>query len=1162
MCLRYHAVHSNQEHTSRQRGIHLNNHSIKGCIGHLAAVALLCWPVFSQAAKDYVVAPAGGDITGAKLSADLAVGNVTLQSSDGSAPGSGNIVIKDVVAWAAGTKLTLVASNNIIVNADIAASGNGAGLVISPATANGGEAPTAGGAYRLTGAAITLSGSGPSLTIAGNTYTVINSLGAATDATAPPGTPTLQGVAAAANLANHYALGSDIDATATSAWNAGAGFTPIGGGDQSKLDPDAPFTGSFDGLGHTVRNLTLNRPSKKWVGLFGAAAAGAKIRNLGLVDANVQGQHRVGALVGESNGSIDQCHARATVTGGNNVGVLLGYNASSGRVERSYSSGSVTGNGLNAGGLVGANSGTTRNSYSTAAVSGTGSNHGGLAGNNYVYNGSSPSIEDSYATGAVSGTAPVGGLAAVNGGTVTQAYWDTQTSGQATSAGGSGLTTAQMKSQASFSGFDFSGTWVMVDGLTMPMLALQNATTIYNVLQLQLMAANPAANYTLGADIDASATGAGNGIWGGSGFSPIGNATTPFTGSLDGQGHTISKLTINLPGTDHVGLFGYTGASSAIQNVGLIGSTVTGQNSVGVLAGHNGGSIGNSNAEQVNVTGMGSNSSGSGGLVGTNSGSISNSHTSGSVTGIDDVGGLVGVNSGSIAAAYSLATVSNATGQAGGLVGTNEQAASISASFATGVVGDVGMTGEMGGLAGLNQGSISYSNALGRADCGTGSSGGGLVGNNSGTIANSYATGGVSGKGSNVGGLVGNNSTATASIGTSYATGSVAGSGNVGGLVGNNDGTVSNGYWNSGLAQDGIAAGTKTGATGLSAAQMLASSNFSGFPITTTPGMQGWVVVNTDGSLQTAASNASAATSPMLATEYATTVTNAHQLQLMLMNLGANYRLSANIGAIGTGNGKEVWGAVGFVPVGSPDKAFTGSLDGQKHSIGMLNILRGGSNNGLFGYTKKSVVIRDVGLTGARVDGINNLGGLIGNNDGGMVTNCYADVFVSGNITIKKVAAGVSIGGLVGSNAGSISNSSSKGIAYGQGDVGGLVGSNFGEVANSSSASNVNSRYRDGGGLVGNNIGTINDSYARGFVIVRNGHRPGGLVAISTGPINNSYWDKSTSGQSISAGGTGLTDAQMRQQSNFAGWDFTNIWLPPTSSSYPALRNMPEGYTP
>jgi len=1196
MCLRYHAVQSDQEHTSRKRGIYLNSHSIIGRIVRAVMAALLFCALPAQAAKDYIVAPAGGDITGAQLSAKLAVGNVTLQSSDGGTPGSGNILIKDVVAWSANTTLTLKASNNVVVNGNIAASGNTAGLAISPATANGGEAPAPAGTYRLAGAVITLSGSGPSLIIAGSAYTVINGLGAATDATSPPVVPSLQGAAAAANLAKNYVLGSDIDASASSAWNDGAGFVPIGGGDQAKVNADAPFAGRFDGLGHTIRNLTVNAPGKKWGGLFGATAANAQVRNMGLIDANVSGLHRVGGLVGENNGSLDQCHVRATVAGTNNVGALVGYNAPTGVVEKSYASGSVTGNGQNAGGLIGANSGTARNGYSTAAVGGTATNAGGLVGNNFVFSGSAPLIENSYATGAVSGTAPVGGLVGANGGTVSNGYWDSQTSGQAASAGGGkGLTSAQMKTQSSFGGFDFSGTWVMVDGLTQPMLAQQNSTTIYNVLELQLMAANLAANYTLGADIDASATGTGSGIWGSSGFVPIGTATAPFTGSLDGKGHTIGKLTINLPGTDHVGLFGYTGASSAIRNVGLRDSTVTGQNSVGALAGHNGGSIGSSYAEQVNVTGMGSNSSGSGGLVGTNGGSIGNSHTSGSVTGIDDVGGLVGVNSGSIAAAYSLATVSNATGQAGGLVGTNDQAASISASFATGVVGDVGMTGEMGGLVGLNQGSISYSNALGRADCGTGSSGGGLVGNNSGTIANSYATGGVSGKGSNAGGLVGNNSTATASIGTSYATGSVAGSGNVGGLVGNNDGTVSNGYWNSGLSHDGIAAGTKTGATGLSPAQMLASSNFSGFTITTTPGAQGWVVVNTDGSLQTAASNASAATSPMLATEYATTVTNAHQLQLMLMNLGASYRLAANVAAIGTGNGEEVWGGLGFVPVGRTNAPFTGVLDGQGYRISHYFINRTDSNVGLFGYIQNAT-LQNLGLTSGRVIGGGNVGGLVGYSKASRINYCYVDSFTSASVT-DVPGRGDTIGGLVGNNdQGTIANCFAEGIAYGHDYVGGLVGINAGgTISNSAAATNTNARNWVAGGLVAyNSGGTIENSAATGNVIAKinylgglvaqnynNGkivnsyavntlfHSArgymgiGGLVGDNRGSeVGNSYWDKTTSGQSISAGGAGLTDAQMRQQSSFSSWDFADIWLPPTSSHYPALRNMPEGYAP
>ncbi len=80
-------------------------------------------------------------------------------------------------------------------------------------------------------------------------------------------------------------------------------------------------------------------------------------------------------------------------------------------------------------------------------------------------------ITNSYSTGSVSGSNYVGGLVGYNyGGAITNSYWDTETSGQTTSDGGTGLTTAQMKQQASFSGWDFSNVWGIDEGASYPYL--------------------------------------------------------------------------------------------------------------------------------------------------------------------------------------------------------------------------------------------------------------------------------------------------------------------------------------------------------------------------------------------------------------------------------------------------------------------------------------------------------------------------------------------------------------------------------------------------------------------------------------------------------------------------------------------------------------------
>ena len=241
-----------------------------------------------------------------------------------------------------------------------------------------------------------------------------------------------------------------------------------------------------------------------------------------------------------------------------------------------------------------------------------------------------------------------------------------------------------MQTAASFSGFSFSttpggtDTWVIVDidgtltnangaaGATFPMLTSEYSTTINNAHQLQLMAMNPAASYTLGQNINAAGTGNGLDVWSSSGFAPIGNSTTLFGGIFDGHGYAISNLTMDLPSAKYVGLFGYTNSTAVIQNVGLIGGSVTGGSYyAGGLVGFNAGAVNNSYA-----TGTVSDSGAAGGLVGYNGGKISNSYATGNVSGSADVGGLAGWNFGAINNSYATDDVIGVS-YVGGLAGQN-----------------------------------------------------------------------------------------------------------------------------------------------------------------------------------------------------------------------------------------------------------------------------------------------------------------------------------------------------------------------------------------------------------------------------------------------------------------------------------------------------------
>jgi len=186
-----------------------------------------------------------------------------------------------------------------------------------------------------------------------------------------------------------YLLTQDIDASATAAWNAGAGFNPIG-------NAVAPFTGHFDGAGHVVQGLFINRPTTDNVGLFGYVAAAGIIERLGLEGGAVSGEDFVGHLAGRTYGAITLCYATGDVSGVEEVGGLVGVNH--GQIQRCRAAGHATGD-LYVGGLAGRNTHIITRSYATGAAAGN-MLIGGLIGNIYA----PAAVSRCFATGAATAT--------------------------------------------------------------------------------------------------------------------------------------------------------------------------------------------------------------------------------------------------------------------------------------------------------------------------------------------------------------------------------------------------------------------------------------------------------------------------------------------------------------------------------------------------------------------------------------------------------------------------------------------------------------------------------------------------------------------------------------------------------------------------------------
>jgi hypothetical protein len=346
-------------------------------------------------------------------------------------------------------------------------------------------------------------------------------------------------------MESHFILMNNIDASATSGWNGGLGFNPLGNGEFFS-DSTIAFEGSFRGQGYVISNLYINRPAMEMVGLFSDLTG--SVDSLGFVNSTITGWRYAGPLLGicragtikrcyatgstvtvvgstgyagalggsvnsasdtisdcyssgsvttplyggglfggASNGSIFfNCYSSANVNGGNSVGGLIGATNTNVTFNQCYATGDVSGADL-VGGLIGAAGNINANQcYASGSVTGTnrtGGLMGQFAGNGYTVsnnffsgtvNGGSRTggligvyitgtITNNYTVGAVSGSSDVGGLVGFTQFPFAQPaatnYWNTDSC--ATGATGTGLTTAEMKQESKFSGFDFTNTWAI-----------------------------------------------------------------------------------------------------------------------------------------------------------------------------------------------------------------------------------------------------------------------------------------------------------------------------------------------------------------------------------------------------------------------------------------------------------------------------------------------------------------------------------------------------------------------------------------------------------------------------------------------------------------------------------------------------------------------------
>ena len=714
----------------------------------------------------------------------------------------------------------------------------------------------------------------------------------------------------------------------------------------------------------------------------------------------------------------------------------------------------------------------------------------------------------------------------------------------------------------------------------------------------------------------------------------------PFKGELDGDCHTISNLTIK--GGNWLGLFGQLERPSTISNLsleavdvngtayvgGLVGGntgTITRSHSTGVVSGNRsiGGLVGNHFAGSIaqcwSSATIRGNRDAIGGLAGDNVGTITMSYSTGDVTGDNVVGGLVGSNMRTITMSYSTGDVTG-NSQVGGLAGEHialydmmeDVIGVITACYSTGVVNG---NQDVGGLVGMLE---QYNNIFGLgvliravttdatvSDCYdsravTGNENvWGLIGySDEGKITRSHSTGEVAGNVS-VGGLL---DELGPYISMCYSSRRVNGDTRVGGLVGNDDGgNVTSSYWDietsSLLNMCGSQSDEGTDcddAFGLTTAEMQTASTFEqvgwgcspvwtidegndyprlswenrpGEPIGIWPLLGPSRGDGTPGNpyqIHTLEDAAIVAGSPCEgdihfqlmflegdgSPENPYLVCDVNDIEILHgfpLQLDKHFKLLADIDLSGI-----VWSEAVF-------PSFSGTFDGSGCEISNLTIIGDNDFLGLFGRLEVGSAVRNLGIVDVNISGVGDqVGGLAGSNRG-TISASYCTGIVTGSELVggltgynygsiescctTGVTTGDSgVGGITGINGGDMTMSYSTGTVSGSGWVGGLAGTSGGIITYCYSIASIVGHAHIAGGLTGRNVGALTDCYARSEVI--GGERVGGLVGTNENLITRCHYAGSVTGDRFVGGCVGSNVINGTSEIVSCFWDSEGSGLP------------------
>lgn len=475
------------------------------------------------------------------------------------------------------------------------------------------------------------------------------------------------------NLNGNYMLKGDVDASATKGWNSGAGFKPIGG-------DGSGFAGVFDGMGHAINDLYMNRSDATYIGLFGVIEKSGVVKNFQLSGELISnktppdGTKGRGSIAGENWGRIENVVNHASIKTTGYAGGIVGMNY--GTLEGVTNKGDVTSTAF-VGGIAGYNSskdgqnGQIKNARNEGKVEGSGSNVGGITGTNEA----NCSIENSTNSGWVKATEntscnSLGGISGSNAGTLdtvtnegrVEGYiYDDNTEGSVRVGGIAGENSGKINGATNTAKASINGD-NSIGGIAGKNYGSIESSNNHGHVEGK--------NYSVGG-ISGSSSGEINKVSNSGTITSKGMKAGGIVGENSGKVFNADNSGKIEALKDVGGIVGFNnnGILDTVTNTGII------EGSMSDKKGYAGGIAGESSKGEIkNASNSGTVTGKSyiGGIVGYayNGINIENVYNSGTITGNDCLGGIVGfLMGGKIINAYNIGDIKGDTEVVGGIVG-------------------------------------------------------------------------------------------------------------------------------------------------------------------------------------------------------------------------------------------------------------------------------------------------------------------------------------------------------------------------------------------------------------------------------------------------------------------------------------------------------------